>query len=231
MLGIVMLSTMVLLYRVSQLPPRSLARKAGSLSTASRERAIRAYYSARQPDWRNRPPLLVQKTHRHSHSRKVAIVPEKWYGSSRQVGPSPYDYTPRALQQDERKTRLLFLVEFRDYLERMNSHTYELQVRRLSSHLRLLMRSSQNRRSISAPASRSRRMGSWMGWMGFQTEAVGESGATRAAWHPQSGGLWLLVRVGQEQYTWAHAAADRSHAFQRRVLDHLGLAEPQTRMG
>lgn len=75
-----------------------------------------------QPYWRRYPPLEMQKkAHQSDH-----LVMERWYGNASQVGRSPYDFVPRQLRPGERKFRLLFLLDFKDYLERMNSHSYEL---------------------------------------------------------------------------------------------------------
>lgn len=54
----------------------------------------------------------------------IGIV--NWYGHPERVGPSPYDFVPTDLQPGKPKTKLLFLLDFKDYLERMNSHSYEL---------------------------------------------------------------------------------------------------------
>ncbi|CAD6581519.1 MAG: hypothetical protein CYPHOPRED_001599 [Cyphobasidiales sp. Tagirdzhanova-0007] len=53
-------------------------------------------------------------------------TPERWYGNLDEVDPSPYDFRPRPLRTGEARTKLLFLLDFKDYLERMNSHSYEL---------------------------------------------------------------------------------------------------------
>lgn len=47
-----------------------------------------------------------------------------WWGSSDDVGPSPFDHIPTELEGPKR--RMLFLTDFTDYLERMNTHTYEI---------------------------------------------------------------------------------------------------------
>lgn len=129
MLGLMLLSTSILVYRVAQLESSSGARKTRALAATAREHAIRAYYRKREPDWRNRPPGLVQRSSRSAgQPHNLSLALEQWYGSSREAGPSPYEFVPRPLRADERKTRVLFLLEFRDYLERMNSHSYEMFV-------------------------------------------------------------------------------------------------------
>jgi hypothetical protein len=45
-----------------------------------------------------------------------------WWGSSDAVGRSPFDHVPSR----GRRRRVLFLTSYTDYLERMNTHTYEL---------------------------------------------------------------------------------------------------------
>lgn len=47
-----------------------------------------------------------------------------WWGSSDVVGPSPFDHIPTPLKG--KKRGVLFLTDYTDYLERMNTHTYEI---------------------------------------------------------------------------------------------------------
>lgn len=75
------------------------------------------------------------------------LLERPWYGNASRVGPSPYDYRPRALRPGEKRTRIIFLLceleltirqrtcksltdrldsGFSDYLERMNSVFYEM---------------------------------------------------------------------------------------------------------
>jgi hypothetical protein len=61
-------------------------------------------------------------------SKYIGLDLETWYGNPDNVGPSPYDFVPEKLQSGQRKIKLLFLLDFKDYLERMNSHSYELYV-------------------------------------------------------------------------------------------------------
>ena len=94
----------------------------GRHATRRREAAIRSHYSSVEPDWRSFPPLGMQN--RTSLAGQHMRM-EHWYRSSA-AGASPYDFVPRPLQPGESKTRVLFLLDFRDYLERMNSHSYEM---------------------------------------------------------------------------------------------------------
>lgn len=94
----------------------------GRHATRRREAAIQSHYRSIEPDWRNFPPLGLQnRTSLIGHHMQM----EHWYRSSA-AGASPYDFVPRPLQPGEGKTRVLFLLDFRDYLERMNSHSYEM---------------------------------------------------------------------------------------------------------
>ena len=124
MLSLVVLSTLLLLIRISQSRAKGLPARIRLSSTAAREHAIRAYYRARQPDWRTHPPTGGHKDLSSLHN--LSTVSEKWYGNPKEVGPSPYDFVPRPLRTGERKIRVLFLLGFKDYLERMNSHSYEM---------------------------------------------------------------------------------------------------------
>lgn len=47
-----------------------------------------------------------------------------WWGGSDEAGPSPFDHVPPPLAGEKR--RILFLTSYDDYLERMNTHTYEI---------------------------------------------------------------------------------------------------------
>lgn len=47
-----------------------------------------------------------------------------WWGNVDEVGPSPFDNLPPPLRGAKR--RVLFLTDYTDYLERMNTHTYEI---------------------------------------------------------------------------------------------------------
>ncbi|ORY34796.1 hypothetical protein BCR39DRAFT_461978 [Naematelia encephala] len=47
-----------------------------------------------------------------------------WWGSSDEVGKSPFDYEPGSPPKE--KWRVMFLTDYIDYLERMNTHTYEI---------------------------------------------------------------------------------------------------------
>lgn len=47
-----------------------------------------------------------------------------WWGNADAVGPSPFDHVPPPLGGEKR--RILFLTAYDDYLERMNTHTYEI---------------------------------------------------------------------------------------------------------
>jgi hypothetical protein len=51
---------------------------------------------------------------------------KEWYGNRDVVGPSPFDHVPEPLPAGKEKRRLLLLTDYKDYLERMNSHTYEI---------------------------------------------------------------------------------------------------------
>lgn len=92
-----------------------------------RERTTRclSVLSTHRPPWEWPPTSLL---HQASKPTADKLLMESWYGNSDVVGPSPYDFVPRPLQQDEQRVRLLFLLDFKDYLERMNSHSYEMYV-------------------------------------------------------------------------------------------------------
>lgn len=47
-----------------------------------------------------------------------------WWGNADEVGPSPFDHIPPS--GTGHKRRILFLTDYNDYLERMNTHTYEI---------------------------------------------------------------------------------------------------------
>ncbi|WVQ75041.1 hypothetical protein IAR50_004650 [Cryptococcus sp. DSM 104548] len=49
-----------------------------------------------------------------------------WWGNPDVVGQSPYDHRPVALRPGSEKRRFLMLTDYKDYLERMNTHTYEI---------------------------------------------------------------------------------------------------------
>ncbi|GHJ89456.1 hypothetical protein NliqN6_5858 [Naganishia liquefaciens] len=48
-----------------------------------------------------------------------------FWGDVDTVGPSPFDHVPKRIKHDDTK-RVLFLTDYHDYLERMNTHTYEI---------------------------------------------------------------------------------------------------------
>ncbi|WWC92732.1 uncharacterized protein L201_007691 [Kwoniella dendrophila CBS 6074] len=52
----------------------------------------------------------------------------KWWGNpdSEEIGKSPFDHTPNPLRPGQAKRRFMFLTDYNDYLERMNTHTYEI---------------------------------------------------------------------------------------------------------
>lgn len=89
------------------------------------EYLISRYYRSIEPDWRKIPPASAATI-----SPADELPMSSWYGNSSLVGPSPYDFFPRPLRTGERKTRILFLLDYPDYLTRMNSHSYEMYVRR-----------------------------------------------------------------------------------------------------
>jgi hypothetical protein len=91
------------------------------LELRSQERLIRIYFSSKEPDWRRVPPQPA-----NTFPQKDLLEMPAWYGNSSAVGISPYDFTPRDLRNGERKTRVLFLLDYTDYLQRMNSHFYEM---------------------------------------------------------------------------------------------------------
>ncbi|KAK8849636.1 hypothetical protein IAR55_004971 [Kwoniella newhampshirensis] len=49
-----------------------------------------------------------------------------WWGNVDDVGPSPFDHRPTPLPEGKAKRRMMFLTDYHDYLERMNTHTYEI---------------------------------------------------------------------------------------------------------
>ncbi|WWD04530.1 hypothetical protein V865_002600 [Kwoniella europaea PYCC6329] len=50
----------------------------------------------------------------------------KWWGNPDVVGKSPWDHVPTPLPEGQEKRRFMFLTDYNDYLERMNTHTYEI---------------------------------------------------------------------------------------------------------
>lgn len=54
----------------------------------------------------------------------VSDIWPSWWGNVDEVGHSPFDYVPRL--PDGKSRRILFLTDYTDYLERMNTHTYEI---------------------------------------------------------------------------------------------------------
>ncbi|WWD20263.1 hypothetical protein CI109_104739 [Kwoniella shandongensis] len=57
---------------------------------------------------------------------EVANKWPSWWGNVDVVGPSPYDHIPGPLPAGTEKRRMMFLTDYNDYLERMNTHTYEI---------------------------------------------------------------------------------------------------------
>nr|XP_019009410.1 uncharacterized protein I206_06059 [Kwoniella pini CBS 10737]OCF48191.1 hypothetical protein I206_06059 [Kwoniella pini CBS 10737] len=49
-----------------------------------------------------------------------------WWGNPDIVGKSPFDHSPIPLAVGQEKRRFMFLTDYKDYLERMNTHTYEI---------------------------------------------------------------------------------------------------------
>ncbi|ADV22474.1 Hypothetical Protein CGB_E3050W [Cryptococcus gattii WM276] len=49
-----------------------------------------------------------------------------WWGNPDVVGRSPFDHRPDPLPPTREKRRFLMLTDYKDYLERMNTHTYEI---------------------------------------------------------------------------------------------------------
>ncbi|ODN78592.1 hypothetical protein L202_04199 [Cryptococcus amylolentus CBS 6039] len=49
-----------------------------------------------------------------------------WWGNPDLVGQSPFDHRPAALRPGKEKRRFMVLTDYKDYLERMNTHTYEI---------------------------------------------------------------------------------------------------------
>ncbi|WVN86840.1 uncharacterized protein L203_102014 [Cryptococcus depauperatus CBS 7841] len=58
--------------------------------------------------------------------RQVAEKWPDWWGNPDVVGESPFDYRPVSLPSWKEKKRFLMLTDYVDYLERMNTHTYEI---------------------------------------------------------------------------------------------------------
>lgn len=113
------------------------------------------------------------------------VWPE-WWGCSAILGTSPFDYVPLNLQ-GERK-RVLFLTgrcrsllsaygtDYTDYLERMNTHTYEIVDGASFNHCPELIVSG------SWPSScNGRRMGSWLGGMEHLDSPVGKRSPSSVA--------------------------------------------------
>ena len=73
--------------------------------------------------WRMWPTAILRGG---ADSMQQTLQATSWFGNSSEVGLSPYDFKPRPLRPGERRTRILFLLDFNDYLERMNSHSYEM---------------------------------------------------------------------------------------------------------
>jgi hypothetical protein len=77
--------------------------------------------------WRSR---MATRQEEGSELARRAVVGEGedawpvWWGSSDATGPSPFDHAPPPLVGA--KKRVLFLTAYDDYLERMNTHTYEI---------------------------------------------------------------------------------------------------------
>lgn len=90
----------------------------------SQEDLVKHFYRSLEPDWRKFPPPSAANVR---HDDKLAMP--SWFGNSTLVGPSPYDFVPPPLLDGERRTRILFLLDFPDYLTRMNSHSYEMCVK------------------------------------------------------------------------------------------------------
>ncbi|WVQ79250.1 hypothetical protein IAT38_001346 [Cryptococcus sp. DSM 104549] len=59
-------------------------------------------------------------------NREVAGKWPRWWGNPDVVGPSPFDHRPGQLMPGTPKRRFLMLTDYTDYLERMNTHTYEI---------------------------------------------------------------------------------------------------------
>ncbi|BEI83334.1 hypothetical protein CcaverHIS002_0312020 [Cutaneotrichosporon cavernicola] len=73
--------------------------------------------------WRNR---IASRQNLELERRVVGDEQEEWpawWGNADEVGPSPFDHVPSPL---DGKRRVLFLTAYDDYLQRMNTHTYEI---------------------------------------------------------------------------------------------------------
>lgn len=89
-----------------------------------------------------------------------------WWDSSDRAGPSPFDHVPPPLSGEKR--RILFLTSYDDYLERMNTHTYEIVDGELDKTPAWTLGSDEVQLTPSgaaAPTCYRRRLGAWMGWI------------------------------------------------------------------
>lgn len=82
-----------------------------------------------------------------------------WWGNADKVGPSPFDFAPEPLKPHESRRRVMFLTSYNDYLERMNSHTYEI----VDGERDILPYLTQS--GIAPPSLDCRCLGPWMGWL------------------------------------------------------------------
>ncbi|WRT69629.1 uncharacterized protein IL334_006618 [Kwoniella shivajii] len=57
---------------------------------------------------------------------EVTDIWPSWWGNPDIVGKSPFDHSPIPLPTGQEKRRFMFLTDYNDYLERMNTHTYEI---------------------------------------------------------------------------------------------------------
>lgn len=74
---------------------------------------VRAHEQGPRAYWRQHPPRAMGM--RNTQGQIWPTIAE-WYGNASEVGYSPYDFVPRPLYNGERKTRILFLLDFKDYL-------------------------------------------------------------------------------------------------------------------
>lgn len=86
-----------------------------------REHLIKQYYRSLEPDWRRNPPKNAATL-----DPSLEMSMPSWYGNLSEVRSSPYDFVPRPLRSQEKPIRVLFLLDFPDYLIRTNSHSYEM---------------------------------------------------------------------------------------------------------
>lgn len=99
--------------------PRRDRRRSSDSSVSSSSSSSSAKASSRLNRLSHRPATIIEEP-------TLELDQVEWWGSSDIVGKSPFDHIPDDWSDRKRKSKVLFLTDFHDYLERMNTNTYEI---------------------------------------------------------------------------------------------------------